>query len=126
MEPLKLTINHRNKLLEMCSILFPNMNWNIENIRAHYLEESDQYIDDILKGYYHEKSEMDETADIIIHWFEFCMEICQKLAYTFPINHCAIQTNFNYVCVHYKFWNENNSKIHPIDYLYNEFKKIKS
>lgn len=101
MKPIVLTKEHESKLLEMCNELFM-FDFKIikNNIKIFNIEG---------------------THYTTIHWFEFCMEICQKLALEYK--QIAIQNNFNYVTVHYKYWNDDKLKIHPIDYLYEEFKK---
>lgn len=109
MKALELTQEHKDKLLEMCNMLFPEYKyWDLhdgtcdlctENTLDYSLEEKPQW-----------------NSWNRIHWFEFCVKILgQKLLdidddaddyYDF-IGECCAATS------------------HPIDYLYEEFKKLK-
>jgi hypothetical protein len=94
MKSIKLTKEHKNRLLEMCKTLFPE--W-----KAHSLITDEQYISDDSGDF----SESDETFKI--HWFEFCM------------THLIDKLELEYASI--VFLTEN----HPVDCLYEEFKKIK-
>lgn len=115
MKAIELTEEHKAKLLEMCKVLFPKRNIRFTVAPSAKPAFKKDYI----------SYDIDFATGDSIHWFEFCLELCQRLATTYPKNFIAVQPNFNYVTVHYKFWNEDSSKIHPIDYLYEEFKKLK-
>lgn len=96
MKAIKLTEKHKSKLLEMCKVLFPE--W-----KAHFLITGETYISDDTSEF----SESDETFKI--HWFEFCHEYLVK----------KILGDYNLV-----FCGPNRK--HPVDYLYEEFKKLEN
>jgi hypothetical protein len=107
MEAINLTDEHKFKLLEMCKELFP------EYKDLNYWKS---YICD---GWGHG-----------IHWFEFCMtHLVNKLAW------CNIKTDIladcEYESIRLKYLLElakdrpSPGQYHPVDYLYEEFKKLK-
>ena len=103
MEPIKLTKEHKAKLLEMCEVLFPNSyskTWNI----------------DVLIDY----EPIDDNNFECFHWFEFCMT---HLAVRFK--KFGIEINYWLMTLPstHSQWPEQHN--HPVDYLYSEFKKIK-
>jgi len=105
MNPIKLTEEHKSKLLEMCKVLFPT--W-----KAHSLISNEQYISDDTENF----SESDETFSI--HWFEFCVrQLIPKLFSDddYGIFEDISDMNYAYVLI-------NTSEQHPIDYLYLKFK----
>ena len=109
MKALKLTKQHKSKLLEMCKILFPEyFYWDLNyHIISAYINGNDNEIYE------------DEDYDLAIHWFEFCMlNLAPKILPIF-----TDMKNF------YAGLNESNEdksfNKHPIDYLYKEFKKLK-
>ena len=119
MQPIELTDLHKSKLLEMCRILFPEYNrieisdYQIDVDRNHY----NPIFIDIYKG------GLTVPFDIYsIHWFEFQWEILNKICMLYIKS--PIKTNeqiklFGLVCF-------NKSKLlHPIDYLYEQFKQLK-
>jgi len=98
MKPLKLTEQHKEKLLEMCKVLFPEYEITIHgsNIYINITEH--------------------------IHWFEFCYtELAYKIFSNKELNFSKKADHLN------KFYTEIliSWKNHPIDYLYSEFKKLK-
>jgi len=109
MKSIKLTEEHKEKLLEMCKVLFPKytfIEWNLLGKKAwdagylKYYKDSDKYAS-------------------FIHWFEFCsIHLCEKI----------LKPNINKMEF---FWETNfyatlsKEHKHPIDYLYEEFKKLK-
>lgn len=105
MKDIRVTEEHEKKLLEMARKLFPKytiLPWNLQGKRAYD------------KGYIKYWKESDKGASFM-HWFEFCMiHLATKLA---KKGHNALSLNHYSNLIQYK--------IHPIDYLYTEFKKIK-
>ena len=100
MKQIELTEKHKSKLLEMCKVLFPETHaktWDI-----------DEFID---------YEPIDDENFQLFHWFEFCMTHLQdkiKQLNGFENNpDCDIELM--------SCWYEN----HPVDYLYEEFKKLK-
>lgn len=105
MKAIELTEEHKTILLEMCKTLFPETkNWNIE-LEPEY-DGSEYFI-----------------FPFAIHWFEFCsLHLLEKLYRdTKDLN------NFLSICFRYKFpeWDPIHRAIHPVNYLYEEFLKLK-
>jgi hypothetical protein len=100
MKPIKLTEEHKSKLLEMCKVLFPKSKFKI--------------IGCLLISFEYNKVEGDEE----IHWFEFCMTHLTTKLYNISHlkNESSIKQLRGYIC---------QEVDHPIDYLYQEFKKLK-
>lgn len=130
MKLIKLTENHKSKLLEMCKILFPEY----EHIQIRNYYSMSDYVFQIdkpdgsenngfdaiefltEKGYQYEIEDYDGKG-YSIHWFEFCMT---HLAEKILDNSCGdISTSElgYFSCGPIK-------EIHPVDYLYEEFKKL--
>lgn len=119
MEPIKLTEKHKAKLLEMCKKLFPEYNYNKKTgyggwtIGKNY---SHSHLIGYLKNDFNDSI---DDPDVYIHWFEFCMtHLTKKLDLAFcDIGDLASSLNGD---TETEMFN-----LHPIDYLYNEFKKLK-
>ena len=97
MKNIELTENHKSKLLEMGKVLFP------EYVEIDFNKSG-------LLTLWKEKCPSIQWSEI--HWFEFCMtHLCDK------------------VFIHDESLNEFlltfNVDKHPVDYLYEEFKKLK-
>lgn len=112
MECIKLTEEHKKKLLEMCKVLFPQYDeytfWNANFIGMYHYDE------------YGEESPYD---NISIHWFEFVLtHLCQKMfGNELSGEHCLgniseAQYEAAYIISH--------SHIHPVDLLYEKFKRM--
>lgn len=110
MKAIELTEEHKSKLLEMCTLLFPEyFHWKISKKQfiKSYIRGNDIQI---YKG---------EIPDLNIHWFEFCMTYLSERLYNehYSLEVCEdIRNEQLYDC----FINN-----HPIDYLYDEFKTLK-
>ena len=105
MKSIQLTEEHKSKLLEMCKELFPT--YNFEFMRGK--DEFGFDIYDYFTFYLIEDYENNEwyKSKTDIHWFEFCMtHLAEKID-------CDLAHNIIYM------------KKHPVDYLYEEFKKLK-
>jgi hypothetical protein len=108
MKPIELTQEHKSKLLEMCNKLFPQYQEIDIEIEDNY-EGTQDYVQLIKKC----------KITIYIHWFEFCMTHLVKKLKVRP----SLLEN--------RAWSTlelTGSKFrlnHPIDYLYEEFKKLK-
>ena len=100
MKNIELTEDHKSKLLEMCKELFPEY----PDLQFGVKEKHNWSKEYLVFGL---------TGNVpIIHWFEFCMtHLCDK------------------VFIHDESLNEFlltfNVDKHPVDYLYEEFKKLK-
>ena len=111
MKSIVLTEAHKDKLLEMCKVLFPNNTIKFDNMNVLYIGTEREF------GHY-------------IHWFEFCMTHLPVELYRYamhkynvnPINAFEIISN-NLI----KFEDFGRYEIDsPIDYLYKEFKKLQT
>ena len=105
MKNIELTEDHKSKLLEMCKELFPKYKTIVFTEDHKQFEEGE---DNNILLFFSGKTEIAPS----IHWFEFCMtHLCDK------------------VFIHDESLNEFlltfNVDKHPIDYLYEEFKKLK-
>lgn len=117
MKSIELTEEHKSKLLEMCKVLFPKytfIEWNLLGKSAYD------------KGYLKYYTDKMKYAKFI-HWFEFCMthlapKICDGKTYYIFCDRCNSHKKDLT-----EFSKEFISKYlqHPVDYLYEEFKKLK-
>lgn len=124
MKPLELTEDQKNKLLEMCKVLFPEMfTLTIQN-----------------NGYLN-YSEIGKTIDYDdkIHWFEFCMgTLAAKIDNLyFTHNKEKLESKDDNIRItawdrrpYHDLWSGFNfgalkPKGHPVDYLYKQFKELK-
>lgn len=123
-----ITLNEKQKenLLEMCKVLFPEYKFTFE-------EEC------LLGAYSYSFNELVYSKDIknerdhlwkgeSIHWFEFCMTHLPVALYRFAMHEKYMDPTTAYYTII-----ENNLKrfgdfdryyINPIDYLYEQFKKL--
>jgi hypothetical protein len=113
MKRIELTEEQLNKFLEMCNVLFP---------------EYSQVMEDDFPGiFWFYKNKNDGTA---IHWFEFCIRhLVDEIAWK------NIQTNILADCEYEDKRTELIRELfkdrifpgmyHPVDYLYEEFLKLK-
>ena len=115
MKNIELTEDHKSKLLEMCKVLFPKLNLEMyydDDISDNWEEalEDDSCGNDAQVGYL--ISNWHKPNAKIIHLFEFCMtHLCDKIfIHDESLNEFLLTFNVNK---------------HPVDYLYEEFKKLK-
>lgn len=124
MKSITLTEEHKSKLLEMCNLLFPETKW-------HFWESNDESYPDGMIGYNQhiilgKHKEIQPALEM--HWFEFCMT---HLLYQF-LKHSDVE-NLKYFDNVFMFWATHNTNSHiidstskhPVDYFYEEFKKLK-
>lgn len=123
MKSLELTEAHKSKLLEMCEKLFPESNWAMSTQNGtcgmHAPKESQEFVYEGTNPYNFPIS--------IIHWFEFCLTyLMYRLSYEF----CKPKQNISSDRpIHIELWELNKGdyfKKHPVDYLYEEFLKLKT
>jgi hypothetical protein len=102
-KPIELTEEHKTKLLEMCKQLFPEL--------IAITIEPNGYIN---------ASDGEDTYSDLIHWFESTWILLNKIIEKkSPIDITEIIKTYGLIC-----FNRFESQ-HPIDYLYEEFKKLK-
>lgn len=124
MEPIILTEEHKSKLIEMCKILFPEYG-EVQLLKSYISTPYDATGSPYLRWYVDHIYEEKKTTKLIeIHWFEFCsIHLLEKL-YRSPID----LNNFMSICFRFTYpsWDPIHLVIHPVDYLYEEFLKLKS
>lgn len=103
MNKLDLTREQQSKLLRMANKLFPEHKWSFESDLA----------DNGMLDW-----DIDKNKWGLIHWFEFCMT---HLAYTLA----GVDTEDLFISDNYKVYDRVMNNENPIDYLYEEFKKLK-
>jgi hypothetical protein len=130
MKPIIVTEEHKSKLLEMCKVLFPEYG-RIE-IQEYAIDVDKSLPSPVFVDLY--KQHITIPFDIYsIHWFEFCItHLVEKLFNSFEeddedfydryINEGA---SFYGVGVNEVIFVMLSSKKHIIDYIYEEFKKLK-
>lgn len=112
MKNIKLTEDHKSKLLEMCKVLFleyPEIRFK-ENHILLYNKDTFNNIKNQLGKEFENILLQDYECDIKIHWFEFCMTHLARMLM------CKNTKHMQQLFMGLK---------HPVDYLYEEFKKLK-
>lgn len=104
MKSIKLTVEHKTKLLEMCKILFPEYNdWKYGSMKI--AADDELWCRDKKNNHFE------------IHWFEFCsMYLAEKILDNSSGDNETSDLGMFTCCFHGD---------HPVDYLYEEFKKLK-
>lgn len=106
MTPLELTKDHKSKLLEMCRALFPEYLW----VTYPFNDNIDQFA-------IPNKTLKDTNFLTTYHWFEFCMtHLAYKTLNKNKYEMLVLNTTFGIEI-------NNSEKYHPIDFIYEEFKK---
>ena len=118
MNAIQLTDEHKSKLLEMCEALFCSDN-------TPYIDKNNNIVVwNLAEG-------VEAEYSVSIYWFEFCMTyLCEKILNPNPDKPARnLADKFKMF-----FWETNlywsnahlnvNPSRHPIDYLYEEFKKL--
>jgi hypothetical protein len=121
MKSIELTEDHKSKLLEMCKVLFPEYEFcfhhhdegkpdkNIPyNFLPGFIFGFKKYEDGSTSENYHD-------VDIFIHWFEFCTITLWNELYL-KLGNLELKNYYELLL---------NNLIHPVDYLYEEFLKLK-
>jgi hypothetical protein len=105
MDSIKLTKEQKEKLLEMCNVLFPEYNEIV--LTKH----------NTLRFGYKETNVKTWIGNMSIHWFEFCVtNLTTKI---FNILKLYLKTDIASYRGRIIQYEE-----HPVDYLYKEFKKL--
>jgi len=110
MKPIKLTDTQKDKLLEMTRKLFSEYDCELK-LRNNVISLGEKHLDLYIA----------ET-----HWFEFCMtHLIVKLTGLLPSKYRkpeSLMEMYNF------YWDASNytiTRVHPVDYLYEQFKKLK-
>lgn len=112
MKSIELTEEHRSKLLEMCNKLFPEYTLILFDDQSNYYLENEEIL-----------SFCNDNEIIQIHWFEFCMTHLAKKIIPKVTNYNLDSAYDSLYNVIYQFWETKHNNI--VDYLYEEFKKLK-
>jgi hypothetical protein len=130
MKAIKLTEEHKSKLLEMCNKLFPEYG-DVQLLKSYCATEYDATGSPYLRWYIPFEHNGKKTTKLIkIHWFEFCMtHLVEKLIevineYESKLSDSKREKFFIEIFEPYELLMSIKDK-HPIDYLYEEFKKLK-
>jgi hypothetical protein len=135
MKSIQLTRDHKDKLLEMCNELFPESKywWEYEMYgRALKQDFNDvlavaETLNPPINIGTKEKPWMQTTSYYNIHWFEFCLlHLSEKIYKSF----FKLGEKDNWYGCHLSWaidsmYTQNTNKVHLVDYLYEEFKKLK-
>ena len=131
MKPLELSEEQKNRLLEMCKSFYSDLQKIAFDAGVEYYGSKEEakvyYCGFYITGHNHIQcsypidSRDDSFHEHLIestHWFEFCWQILRKILETEParIRAANIIEIFGLVC-----FNQFES-LHPVDYLYQEFK----
>ena len=143
MKTIKLTEEQKSRLLEMCKVLFPKYlsieYWDFDSYSDHCGIGGDEQIENCL-CFYPQKLPLNKenppTIDwenvqidnipITIHWFEFCMtHLVTKLRSYNPVHEQTPKQLMDFYSFYWDVSNYQMTQTHPIDYLYEQFKKLK-
>ena len=124
-----LTEKQQDMLLEMCRALFPEYkhisfdNQDLD-IGSPYGYEINQFRKS--NHVFFSQTEVPHDDGIFIHWFELCMTHLSELVLGKQIPR-DIQTNYKTFAFNCFMYIKKSTKyyIHPVDYLYEQFKKLK-
>jgi len=117
MKTIKLTEEHEYMLLEMCKKIFPeDYRWFLEEgtfIEGHIIGNDPR----VYEG---------EIPEINIHWLEFCLtHLSHKIIFN-PQKTPSSCNNIHSDLVKnlMKVFYEEKNGVHPVDYLYQQFKEL--
>lgn len=138
MKPLTLTDRQKEKLLEMCNTLFPEVKWHFWTSEDD--NEPDEF-NETFVGYNCQytigKKKQPYKGGLMIHWFEFVMtHLAERILNPYPLApNRGLRDKFKDF-----FWEANMYAFtlslgvkpsiglhgaHPVNYLYEQFKKLK-
>lgn len=140
MESIELTLEHKSKIMEMCSVLFPEYGEPHGHLTFHHHDDGKpdhnnppNYLPGFLFGFKSngEDGDLYDTASTFIHWFEFCTVYLLKRIWErmekYHENHIyrglaifkrhtvSLQSDLLIGCF---------SASHPVDYIYEKFKTL--
>ena len=113
MKSIKLTKEHKSKLLEMCKVLFPEYKSIVFSKDHEQFEEGE---DNNILLFFSGKAEIAPS----IHWFEFCMTYLVNKVFHDSMKHDYIKEEHDSLITGLL-----RNDLHPIDYIYDKFKKLK-
>ena len=108
MNQIKLTDRQSKRLIKMCMNLF------VSDIKPHIDNNNNIVVWNLAK-------DVNAEYATSIHWFEFCMtKLWIKI--NLLLSH---KTPEELMSMYNAFWDISNEKLHPVDYLYEQFKQLK-
>lgn len=121
MKAIQLTEEHKAKLLEMCKELFPEYNNDSPGGNGPITFHHGGLYPGMLFGFLKDNdSDLYDNCDLFIHWYEFCCKHLAAKIYNYNIGKTkTTYSSFVGECII-------TSCSNPIDYLYSEFKKLKT
>lgn len=121
---IELTEEQKSKLLEMCNKLFSEYKWEFHSNYSAGLLFDECNVDNLIA--WKSTGKHSQEHILSIHWFEFCMtHLTEKVMFNKKFN--AEKQHNNFVEFSYSvnnYFMNFHLKTHPIDYLYDEFKKL--
>jgi hypothetical protein len=131
MKSIQLTKKQRDKLLEMCKALFPeytNVYFRIDSKSSLIYPIEGMVDNNILR-----MGSFSGELDLSIHWFEFCLtHLAEKIIATYKVNQLTqriykrtLNDDLSKFYLESLDFSRGFNKQHPINYLYEKFKKLK-
>ena len=127
-QQIKLTKRHKDKLLEMCNKLFPDTKWHFWESEEGDYPQMIGYSQHPIIG---EHKLMHPALEI--HWFELCMtHLAEKILNPEDKFNDNIKNKFTDFFINTSSYSwfiqdpgiRESFSAHPVDYLYEEFKKL--
>ena len=113
MKNIEINEKQKENLLKMCKVLFPE--YVIYPADNDGFIEGEQWVGDQNMG------EDRPVNEFNIHWFEFCMtHLCDKMIELGELPNFNNKLDYDFFSILQSSWRES----HPVDYLYEEFKKL--
>jgi len=108
MTNIQINEEQKKKLLEMCTSLFPESNWHMSTENG----TCGMHARDYNKFFIYQGSNPYNFPQSVIHWFEFCLtKLLDKLC---DYGVMGLYNTTGYFGIE-----------HPVDFLYEKFKKLK-
>lgn len=136
MNAIQLTEEHKARILEMCKILFPKHKFELEVIKQSFtwnntsmnVNAEQHRSTELITIMIEDSGDTDSVNSGIYHWFEFCLTtLAEKIFFNVPLKRNAMELYLQFVRQMniYSHRNDDPFGRHPIDYIYEEFEKLK-
>lgn len=121
MKSIELTEEHKSKLLEMCKELFPEYKFISFKDESHLGAYEFEFNNICLS-----KKSLDLfDIELNVHWFEFCMtHLARKIGNSSRLFDNPVEDAGD-MLADMVFKQEWFNKYHPVNYLYEQFKRLK-
>jgi hypothetical protein len=123
MKSIELTKEHRSKLIEMCEVLFSEYNWQFAS--DYGTINDDTQVDSLIQWKITDKHS--QRLINTFHWFEFCMTHLPVELYRYAMHKCNLNPVDAFKIITFnltQFEDFGRYEINPINFLYQEFKKL--